>query len=141
LDFGSGTWDFLPNDMEDDGFEMGILVVAMRLPAAGLHVDLDVAGHGRAIGKLQHRAAKIRAAFRAGEARMQHAEPPAVAGLQLVAPEALVLPDGLEDFFRRHGTAVAEEIDGAAAFPPGPVEIFRPGIHPEVFCATAGEVN
>ena len=127
--------------MKDDGFEMGIPVVAMRLPAAGLHVDLDVAGHGRAIGKLQHRAAKIRAAFRASKTGMQHAEAPTIGGLQLVTPEALMLPDGLEKFFRRQDTAVTEEVDGTAAFPPGPVEIFRPGIHPEVFCATAGEVN
>ncbi len=47
--------------------------------------------------------------------------------LQLVALEALVLPDGLQQFFRRRGTAVAQHVDGAAAFAPDGVEIFRAG--------------
>jgi hypothetical protein len=46
-----------------------------------------------------------------------------------------VLPDGLEQFFRRRGTAVAQHIDGATAFTPDGVEIVRAGMHTAVFCA------
>ena len=35
-----------------------------------------------------------------------------------------MLPDGLQQFFRRRGTAVAQDVDGAAAFAPDGVEIF-----------------
>ena len=66
---------------------------------------------------------------------MQHADVFAVRRFQPVAVEALVLPDGLEQFFRRHGTAVAQDVDGAAALAPGGVKVFRAGIHNGVFCA------
>jgi len=55
--------------------------------------------------------------------------------------EALVLPDGLQQFFRRHGTTVAQRMDGAVAFAPDGVKIFGAGIHRAVFCAAGGEVK
>ena len=50
-----------------------------------------------------------------------------------------MLPDGLQQFFRRHGTAVAQAVDGAAAFAPGGVKVFRAGVHTAVFCAAGRE--
>ena len=50
-------------------------------------------------------------------------------------------PDGLEQFFRRRGTAVVQRVDGAATFAPDGVEIFRACMHARVFCAPAIEVK
>jgi hypothetical protein len=52
-----------------------------------------------------------------------------------------MLPDGLEQFFRRRGTAVVQHVDGAVAFAPDGVEIFGAGIHGAVFCAAGGKVK
>jgi hypothetical protein len=72
---------------------------------------------------------------------MKHADSLAVGGFQLVAFEALMLPDGLKQFFRRHRPAVVQCVDGAALFAPGGVEIFGAGIHAAVFCAAGGKVK
>jgi hypothetical protein len=113
----------------------------MRVPAAGLQINFHVAGHGLFIFKLQNGTAKIRPAFDADETGVQHADASSVRRFEPVAVEALVLPDGLEQFFRRHGSAVAQHVDGAAAFTPDGVEIVRTGMHPAVFCAAGGEVK
>jgi hypothetical protein len=109
--------------------------VAVRVPAGGNQINFHVAGNWRLIFKLQNRAAKIRPALGAGETGMQHADIFSVGRFELVALEALVLPDGLQQFFRRRGTGVAQEVDGAALLAPDGVEVFRAGVHTAVFCA------
>ena len=122
--------------MKNDVFVAGILVVAVGAPAAGLQIDLHIAGNRWFIFKLEDGAAKIRSAFGAGKTGMEDAEIPAIGRLQLIAPNPLVLPDGLQQFFRRHGTGVAEEVYGAAALAPDGVKIFRAGVHIRFFPAT-----
>jgi hypothetical protein len=51
----------------------------------------------------------------------------------LIALETLVLPDGLQQFFGRRATAVAQCVHGAAAGAPVGVEIVRTGIHARSF--------
>ena len=82
--------------MQHHVFEILIVVVAVRAPAAGAQVNLHVAGTRRVAADLDDRAAKIRPAFDADETGMKHADGFAVGGFQLVAPQPLVLPDGLE---------------------------------------------
>jgi hypothetical protein len=50
---------------------------------------------------------------------------------EFVAPETLMLPDRLQQFFRRRGGAIAQQIHRAALFPPHGIKVFRPQ-----FCAT-----
>ena len=70
--------------------------MAVRVPAVAAQINFHVAGTRRFAAGLDDRAAKIRPAFGAGEAGMQHADGLAVRSFQLVAPEPLMTPDGLE---------------------------------------------
>jgi hypothetical protein len=70
---------------------------------------------------------------------MQHAQTFSIRCFKLVTFDALVLPDGLQQFFRRRSAVVAQAVDGAAAFAPDGVEIFRAGVHTAVFCAAGRE--
>ena len=96
-----------PNDVQNDVLEAGILVVAVRVPAGGNQINFHIARHGLFAFKLQDRAAKIRSALDTHEAGMQHAHGSSIGGFELVALEALMPPDGLQQFFRRRGIAVA----------------------------------
>ena len=117
--------------MEPDIFESGIFIMAMHVPAGGTQVDFDIADKGRFIAQLQHRAAKIRAAFDADKTGMKNSDAPAIGGLELIAPEALVLPDGLQQPLGRPAIFLAQRADVAAAFAPPGVEIFGGRLHPE----------
>jgi hypothetical protein len=70
---------------------------------------------------------------------MQHADISSIRRFQPVAVKTLVRPDGLQQFFWRRGTVVAQAVDGAAALAPDGVEIFRAGVHRAVFCAAGLE--
>jgi hypothetical protein len=70
---------------------------------------------------------------------MQHAQGFAIGGLQFAAPEALVLPDGLQQFLRRRGPAVAKDVDGAATLTPDGVKVFHAEVHTGVFCAIVAQ--
>jgi hypothetical protein len=101
----------------------------VRMPAARLQVNFHVAGNGLLISDLQDRAAKVRAAFQTGKTRVKNADGLALRRPEFIAFEALVLPDGLQQFFRWPGIFIAERINGAAAFTPGGVKIFGADIH------------
>jgi hypothetical protein len=127
--------------VQNDIFEIGILVMAVRVPAGGNQINFHVAGNWRLIFKLQNCTAKIWSALGAGKTGMQHTHIFSVRRFELVALEALVLPDGLQQFFRRRGTGVAQDVDGAALLAPDGVEVFRAGVHAAVFCATGRNVK
>ena len=73
-----------------------ITVVAVRPPAAGAKIHFHIAGAWRVVADLHHGTAKIRPAFDTAKTRMKQAHALTVQGRQLFAPQALVLPDGLE---------------------------------------------
>ena len=91
----------VPDDVENDIFEIWISVVAVRVPAAGAQINFHVAGARRVIADLQNGAAKIRPALGAGKAGMKNADDSPVGGFERVALEALMLPDGLQQAFGR----------------------------------------
>jgi hypothetical protein len=110
----------------------------MRPPAAGLQINLHIAGYGRVAADLEHGAAKVRSAFHADEAGMKNAQRLAIGSLEPIAMEALVLPDGLQQFFRRRGITFAQHIYGSAAFAPRGVKIrSRPFHRPSICLVTA----
>ena len=82
--------------MEQNILKIFIPVVAVRAPAAGLQINFHVAGNGLFIFKLQNCAAKIRAAFDADKTGMKNADSFSVGRFELVAAQALMLPDGLQ---------------------------------------------
>ena len=59
----------------------------------------------------------------------------------VLADDHRIILEGLEQLFRRPGTAVVQDIEGAAAFAPDGVKIFRAGIHGAVFYAMGGKVK
>ena len=112
----SGGWrSVFPDDVQHDILESRIAVVAVRVPAAGAQINFHVAGARRVVADLNDRAAKIRPAFGAGEAGMKNADGLSVGGFELVAAQALMLPDGLEQTFGRRIIFVAQDIRRAAA--------------------------
>jgi hypothetical protein len=71
---------------------------------------------------------------------MQDAQWFAIRSFQLMPPETLVLPDRLEQFFRRHSVFIAQG-QRPAVRPPDGVEIFRRGIHAGIFWREAIQVK
>lgn len=91
----------------------------MRAPARNAQVHLHVPGARGGVAKSKHRVAKVRAAFRVGEAGMKHAHGLAVQGSQPVALEALMQPNRLQKGFGRVVRVVAQAAgDRKQAFAP-----------------------
>ena len=73
----------------------------VRMPAARAQINLHIPRARRLGAQLHHRPAKIRSALHADEARMPHAHRQARRRLELVPPQPLMLPDGLQHPFGR----------------------------------------
>lgn len=101
----------------------------MSAPAVRVQVHFDVARNRRGVAELDNRAAKVRAAFAIQKTRMKNADRITVQAPELIAQEALVLPDRLEQIFRRRIGVVAQDRHRAAAEPPLRVEILGHGEH------------
>ena len=80
-----------------------IAIVAVAMPARGVQINFDVAAAGLFAGELEDGSAKIRSGFVVPETGMKNAHRLAVQGLQSVAPQALALPDALQQPFGRRG--------------------------------------
>src|SRR5450631_4441695 len=89
----------VPDVVQDHIFKVGIAVMPVRVPAGGTQINLHVAGARRLVADLNHRATKIRAAFKADKSGMKYPDNFSVGGFEPVTPQALVLPDGLEQAF------------------------------------------
>jgi hypothetical protein len=84
--------------------------VTVRVPAIDPKVNFHVAGARRVVADLQNCAAKIRSAFDAGKAGMKNANDFSFGGFELVATQALMLPNRLEQAFGRHTVFIAQNI-------------------------------
>ena len=82
--------------MQNDIFEMRILIVPVRAPAPGFQVNFHVARVRRFIADLHYRAAKIRPAFAVQKSGMKNSQASAVQCRELLAQQALVSPDRLQ---------------------------------------------
>ena len=111
--------------MKQDIFKIRVAVVTVGAPAADAQVNFHVTGTRRGIADLNDRAAKIRPAFDADKTRMQNANGFSIGGLEPVASQPLVVPDGLEQAFRRRIVFVAQDVSRAQARAPAGVKIFR----------------
>jgi hypothetical protein len=131
-----------PNDVQDDVFEIRIAVVAVRVPAVAAQINFHVTGARRFTANLDDGAAKIRPAFGADETGMQHADSFPIRSFQLVAPQPLMPPDGLEQTLGGKAVFVAQNVRGTALFAPDGVKIFGGRIHQELLLLQPGdEVN
>jgi hypothetical protein len=111
--------------VKQDIFKIRAAVVTVGAPAADAQVNFHVTGTRRGVADLNDGAAKIRPAFDARKARMQNANGFSIGGLEPVALQPLVVPDGLEQAFRRRIIFVAQDIPRAEARAPVGVKIFR----------------
>jgi len=112
----------VPDDVQQHVAEIGIAMVAVGAPAGGAQIDFDISGAWGLGADLQDRAAKIRAAFQIGEARVKNAHILSRERFEFGAAQALVLPNGLDEPFGRE-PLVAEAIFGEGAGPPLGVKI------------------
>ena len=115
----------VPNDVKQDIFKIRVAVVTVGAPAADAQVNLHVAGTRRGVADLNDRAAKIRPAFDADKTGMQNTNGFSIGGLEPVALQPLMAPDGLEQAFRWRIIFVAQDIPHAQARAPVGVKIFR----------------
>jgi hypothetical protein len=86
--------------MQNNVLEGGIAIMAVRAPPAGTEIHLHVAGPWRSVADLHDRAAKVGSAFNTAETGMKDSDRFTVQGLELLAEQALVLPNGLQEAFR-----------------------------------------
>ena len=119
----------LPDHVQDDIAERRIAIMAVRDPAAGMDVHFHVPRPRRFAAELNDGAPKIRSAFPAHESRMKHPQGFAVQGCEMIAVEALVLPDGLEQAFGRRLVLLVKEQHGAAFQTPLRIEVVREQQH------------
>jgi hypothetical protein len=113
----------VPNDVQQDIFKSRVAVVTVGMPAAGAQVNLHIAGTRRGIANLNDRAAKIRSAFDADKTGVQNADGSAIGGLEPVALQPLVAPDGLKQAFRRRIIFIVQDLHQAEARAPVGVKI------------------
>ncbi len=102
---GSGMFP-VPNDVQDDILKGGIAVMAVRAPTAGTEVDFNVAGACGFGADSHHGTVEIRASFIIFETRMKNSNRMTVQRDELVAQDTLLLPDSLEQLFRRRRSMV-----------------------------------
>ena len=114
----------VPNDVQQDILEIRVAVVTVGAPAGGAQVNFHIAGTGRGVADLNDRAAKIRPAFDADKPGMQNPDGSAIGGLEPVALQPLMTPDGLEQAFRRRIIFIAQDLRRAEARAPVGVKIF-----------------
>jgi hypothetical protein len=115
----------VPNDVQQDIFKIRVAVVTVGAPAADAQVNFHVTGTRRGVADLNDRAAKIRPAFDTDKTGMQNANGFSIGGLEPVALQPLVVPDGLEQAFRRRIVFVAQDVSRAQARAPAGIKIFR----------------
>jgi hypothetical protein len=90
----------------------------VRVPAAGSNVHFHIPAKGRIAAHLHDGVTEIRSALDAAKTRMKNAQGLTVQGLELVAPQALVLPDGLQQPFGRRFAILVQDRRHAAADAP-----------------------
>src|SRR5688572_580753 len=88
--------------MQNDILVVRVRGVSVPAPAADLQIDLDVADFRGRVVELNDRVSKIRPRLFVPESGMDHAHALAVEGAQVVAPNALVKPNLLQQTFRRN---------------------------------------
>src|SRR5688572_21464384 len=94
-------------------------------PAACLQVDFDVADFGGRVVELNNGVAKIRSRFLVPKARVNHADTPAVERAQIVAANALMKPNLLQQTLGRNIAAAFAQIGpGMGALTPFLVEMW-----------------
>src|SRR5207249_926089 len=101
-----------------DVLEGGVAVVPVRAPTAGTDVHFNITGAWGRIANLDDCPAKIRTAFKAAKPRMKDYDRLAVQGLELIAQQALVLPDALQQRFGRRSLVFVKDGYGAGAHAP-----------------------
>ena len=114
--------DVIPDDVEPDVVKIWIAIVAVGAPVARAQVHFNISRAWGVGPDLQDGSAKIRSAFQVGEARMKHAHAFAGNGFEFASAKPLVLPDGLDEPFRRE-PFVAQTVFGANACPPLGVKV------------------
>jgi hypothetical protein len=110
--------------MQQNIFKIRVPVMPVGPPAIRAQIHFHVSGAGRVIANLQDRAAEIRPALQVGKARMKNPDARAPGRLQLVAPQPLVLPDGLDQPLGRK-RFIPQKTFAAAVNAPLGVKILR----------------
>src|SRR5690606_31204036 len=98
-----------PDNVQQNVLKIGIAIVAMVMPAIGLQVDFHIAGFWRFTADLQKSAAKIRAGFVIPKTGVKNAHRSAVQRAELIAKEALMKPDDLQQALGQRRMGFAEE--------------------------------
>ena len=126
--------------MEPDIFEIWIPVMPVGFPAGQLQINFHITRHRRLGVELNDRVAKIWAGAVIPEAGMQHTHGAAVGEFQLLAQEALVMPDVLQQRLGRE-IVLAQDAERAKRRAPLRIEISQRGGHARCFERAGGKVK
>jgi hypothetical protein len=111
--------------MQDDIFERRVAVMTVRTPSTRTQVHLDIPTARRIRADFDYSAAKIGSALNTMKSRMQYPDGLTVQSLEIVSPQALMEPDGLEQAFGRRVVLVAQLRHDAASHAPLPIKAAR----------------
>jgi hypothetical protein len=117
--------------------EIGIAVMPVCTPVAGVQINFHVARTRRVLADLDYRPRKIRSPLGIGETRMENSNSFSVRGFEPVPTQALMEPDGLKQALGGEVVFVAQGIHGAGARAPAGIEVPGRRRHLEIAFAPA----
>ena len=130
---------FLPNDVQDDIFEVHIAVVAVCAPAIGAQINFHVAGTRRTVANLNDCILKIRPAFGADKTGMKNTNGFSIRSFEPVTAQVLMLPNGLEQALGWQLVCIMQTSCLAGRNSPGGIKIFKYRRHLEIAFARTTE--
>ncbi len=107
--------------------------MTVSAPAAGSQVHFHIAAARGIFAYLNHGVAKIRTALKIVESRVKHADRLTIQGLELIAPQSLVKPNGLKQPLGRGIEILAQQRRRATTDAPLGVKAGFGGYHSDTF--------
>jgi hypothetical protein len=123
--------------MQNDILKIWITVMPMIVPTVGTQIDFDVATCCDVIADLQNGPPKIRPGFVVPKTGMKNSHRSSVQRPQLIAKEALMVPNNLKQLFGEWRGGLAQEESFAASKPPVGVKICSRRGHRHCFSTAA----
>jgi hypothetical protein len=94
--------------------KVGISIVTVSAPASGREIQLNVTSRRRIRSYLEDSIAKVRSRAMIPKSGMKDAQRSPIGEPQFVATKTLMMPDALQQTFRRNTAAIAESSEGVA---------------------------
>ena len=118
-----GQFCAAPDYVQNNILERGIAIMSVRTPTGRSKIDFHIAGLRIRVADLDHGTLEIRTTFAAEKSRMQNSDGTSIGHSEFVPQQTLMLPDRLQQAFRRDFVVFVKEQGRAIVQPPLRVEI------------------